>query len=506
MPRNITFLSIILLKLFCCLNIAAEEKSNWKRGVIRINTVISAGKESIAEVAEKARKNQLDFLVFTDQFVVKVEYGVPLLRNVIKISKSRPGVMAFGIENYLTQIREADKKYSDIALIPGVDVAPHYYWDGLPFAGSFSCRQYSEQLTVFGPSSNDFYANLPVIHNDITEISFGSMLKLLPLLLVLAGFIVIINRKNGGYKDAQGNTYPVKVKSKIFTGIIFIIFGTLWTINNRPFSRTFHFDQYKSYGLSPYQQLIDYVGSNSGKEPCGIFWSAPEATMKDVISGVHLITAPYFYDVSATYGHNGFAGIYGDVSTAHEAGNEWDRMLMQYCRGERKKPPVVIGELDYHGKKRRIDMIQTVVNVDELDSSRIVDAVIRGKSYAYEKAVVKQINIDRLQLSEGKKNAGLGETLHFSELKDVNLHLRGSISGSGGVTNITVSVILNGKKMCIQKQYGNRFNFEIPLKKELMESNRKNYIRLIIKTNNAGRILTNPIYIENISLEKLTKS
>jgi hypothetical protein len=476
----------------------ADEKKNWRCGIIRVNTKVSAGQESFDEVARKARRKNLDFVVFTDQFVVKAEYGIPPFRNIIKVSKKRPGVTSFGIEQYLDAIKSTDEKYSDIILIPGVDVAPHYYWEGYPFVSNFACRQYSEQLTIIGPQSPEFYADIPVIHNEKSEISLFSILKLLPLLLVLAGSGIIINRKNRAYRDAQGNTYtPNNSRKEIIASVLLITVGTLWTLNNKPFTNNNNFHQYKSFGILPYQKLIDYVDQYSSKEQCGVFWSAPEAEMRDKIAGVKLLTTPYMHDVTATDRHNGFAGIYGDVFTAHRPGGEWDKMLLQYCRGSRAKPPVIIGELDYHGKKRRIDMIQTVVNVDQVESSKIVEAIVHGHSYAYSQPLSKQIKIGTILVSCGPEKGSLGEVIKRGKNADAELEVSGSITGLGSITNISLSVVVNGQLLSIQRQYGNKFDFKVPIKAELLKNQRKNYIRMMIRTNNAGQIFTNPIYIQN---------
>jgi hypothetical protein len=91
----------------------------------------------------------------------------------------------------------------------------------------------------------------------------------------------------------------------------------------------------------------------------------------------------------------------------------------------------------------------------------------------------------------------LGEVIKRGKNADAELEVSGSITGLGSITNISLSVVVNGKLLSIQRQYGNKFDFKVPIKAELLKNQRKNYIRMMIRTNNAGQIFTNPIYIQN---------
>ena len=250
----------IFTLLFFFLSLSVQSKTKWHHGIIRVNTDISAGIMSCEKVAQTAKASGIDFIVFSDQFLVHVEYGIPFLHNSFQYSKSRKSILSFGIKKYLERIKQTNIQFPEMVLIPGADIAPHYYWTGCPFFKDFTVNQFSEQLTIFGPFSYEFYRDLPVIHNDQRDFSFYSAVKLLPLLLVILGIVTFIFRNRNGYTDQQGNVYDnPSAKTKIFFAVFLILTGLIWTIENMPFTNPSKFDQYKDYKEAPYQHVIDYI-------------------------------------------------------------------------------------------------------------------------------------------------------------------------------------------------------------------------------------------------------
>lgn len=488
---------LIVILISLPLILSAQTENQWRRGIVRVNTDISAGLESCEEVAQLAQNADIDFIVFSDQFLVRAEYGIFPFRKSLKFCKTRKSIVSFGIENYLKKIEATDKQFPDMVLIPGVDIAPHYYWTGKPFSKEFSTNQFSQQLTIFGPSSYKFYRELPVIHNEKTDFSLISILKLLPLLFVFWGIALICFRNVGGYSDRQGNVYGYKTKrARIFAGLLMIIIGMLWTIENRPFTKPLPFDQYSDFGKDPYQYVINYIRKNNKDKRCAIFWSAPEAKMTDSVYGVKMVSMPYFEDIMNTTGHNGFAGIYGDTATAHKPGHEWDTLLMEYCEGKRSVKPVIIGELDYHGKRRKIDLIQTVVAVDKFDAQSIVNAICEGNSYAYANIGTDELIFEEISLKSRHDSAGMGEILKITEGENIILTIKGRIKGyNRDKTTLRVTVVVNGKATEFLKSNGSKFNLKLPLKYK-KEFKKKGYIRFLLETNQAGRVVSNPIFLQ----------
>ncbi|MBN1863359.1 MAG: hypothetical protein JW808_00510 [Victivallales bacterium] len=472
------------------------EGVRWYRGIVRVNTDVSSGTRTIEEVAGLAQETGLDFVVFSDQLLVRCEYGIPPFRRVFKIHSSRPSVLSHGVGEYLSRISLLRDAYPGMVFIPGADIAPHYYWHGVPFSGDFESRRFSQQLTVFGPAEPCFYEGIPVIHNEAVSFSIGEFLKFLPLLLTVWGLFLL---KFGGgepYRDLQGNSFSFRpVLGRRIFGCLLAALGVVWTLDNRPFSIGSPFGQYADHGSAPYQHVIDHVRI---QEPdAAVFWSAPEAEMRIVVEGVQMHSLPYLDDVARSRGHNGFAGIYGDAYTAHQPGGLWDKMLLEYCSGERSERPVVIGELDYHGHDRGIDVIQTVVQTDDFSVAGIVAAIRHGRSYALSKPGAGVLNIHEAVLVLGDRRASLGETLLVAgdaSEGGMVLRIRGEIeSCEESLPPADLTVVGNGEGVYFKRFHEAGFALEIPLLLDSCEI-RKGYVRFWIDCGNVGRVMSNPIF------------
>lgn len=483
---------ILLIAVFSA---AGGASNTWHSGLFRVNTDISSGDESIERVAEKAHAAGMKFVVYSDQFIVIAEYGLPPFRNIIRFRKKRDSVVSYGVNEYLKEIERVQKKYPDIVLIPGTDIAPHYYWTGNYFKRNLTTNKWSEQLTVFGNRDPEFYSGLPVAMNYRWGFSFWSSLKLLPLLLTFIGITALVSgRKSTYYSDVQGHSYYRYKKVRCLLLLAISAAGILWAFDNKPFTAGSPFSIYRNAGAAPFQNVIDYIRKNGGPET-GVIWSAPEAEMKDKIDGVFLHTAPYLDDIEATRGYNGFAGIYGDAAHAHEPGKTWDKLLLEYCSGERTEKPVIVGESDYHGRTP-VEMFQTVIHSDKTDFKSIVNAIIQGHSYATVESRGKAIFIDSVSLSNKNDSVGLGEELEIPENGKISLEIKGHFKSKDSNVPVKGTIILvqNGKLICNETIDIRKFSFrkDMALTDKAL---RKQYIRFYIYGGNVW-MLANPIFIK----------
>jgi len=483
---------------------ASNDETNCQKilykGIFRINTNISAGEKSLEEIISKANDSNINFIVVSDQFLVKCIYGIPPFRNLFSISKERKSISTFGVKNYIEFIEKLSSSHKKPVIIRGIDIAPHYFWEIQ--GNKFFCRQYSQQLTVFGEIDEDFLYNLPVIHNTRKNFSIiDNTKRLFPLLLIpLAVFLM---RKKIWYEDNQGNKYykPQKTK-KILAYAIFAI-SILWTLNSRPFINDFQYDQYHDYGEKPYQEVINYV-KNNGKGKIGIVWSAPEAKSINKISEfplVYLITEKYPQVLLNTDNYNGFAAIYADARTIHLAGKEWDTALLSYCKGKRKVAPFAFGELDYHKdfKDLPFDYIKTCIFLDknkELNEENIINALLNGNFYASRKGK-SEIIMKEFSLNDEKQKAFSGEIIELNS-DSLKLNISGFIEGNISDSNkkIRLTIIVNGKK--IQENILTGKNIEVSLyinKKEFTEN--LNYLRVMLDSEDS-EIISNPIFIKKL--------
>jgi len=474
-------------------------------GIFRVNSKVSSGADSIERIADDASKQGMDFVVLSDQMMVRAEYGLPPFRNVMKRSLNKPDVLSYGVKDYIERIKSADAFYPT-ELIVGVDLAPHYYWTGSLLGKNLCNRQFSQQMTIFGSEDADFYAKMPFLHSNAPEENaWLVLLRLSPLLLSLNGILILASAfRTRFYEDRQGNTYSRPARLQKILALALIALGLLWTVDMRPFKKKIPFDQYSKCGRKPYQDLIDYVRARGGSL-CGVVWSAPEAKSVNIVSGVPLISMPYLNDVAATRDHNGLAGIYADRFTAHLSGHEWDTMLDEFCRGERKTLPALFGELDYHGSgDRPIDIIKIVAIADDAPpgeerKNKIIQALLSGSSYSLRKGSSSEMRIRSAQISDGMSTAGPGGSLETTRSSSLNFKLEGRLSPSGkGSTSI--SVVLNGRlRCCAELPVDSSGEFQLELRILPDDSSGMQYLRFWLESPDSGILICNPIFMKIVS-------
>ena len=477
---------VFLLLVLTPLSSPAEKQ--WLHGAIRINSNISAGNRSMAQIADEATAAELDFIVFTDQLVARAEYGLWPLRHVVRYAREQPSIVTFGIERYLEQVRETAARNPDLVIIAGADVAPIYTWSGMPFTENFTVHQWSEQMTVFGPDAAPFYRNLPALGNETHGFFMpGTLLKLLPLLLLMPG-IDMYRRSCNSYADAQGNRIRICDWPRMLAGIVMVVGSVLGTFQLRPFTQSVGFDQYGNYGTKPYTQVIDYAHSNDAL----CFWSGPEQRMEQVKSGVHFLTVPQLDDIRFTFRHNGLAGIYPDNSTAYRPGKLWDYMLLEYADGRRKVRPVTIGEVDYHGLWR-VDGIQTIVHA-EPNHDAVLQAIADGRSYAANITVLDRLRLTQFEVSDADgTTAGLGETL-TTTARAVTVRIAGTRSPDKMEFAAVFKLVVDGQAVASLRAPAEEA-FEIVHDVELTRDASMHYVRLYMG-DPAVTLISNPVFIQ----------
>jgi len=351
------------------------------KAVFRINTTVSAGDLSPEAVVAKAREHGIRILVFSDQFVCRAEWGMWPLRHLVRIRRDRPSVVTVGLGRYLQRIKKLQQDNPDMVILAGLDVAPHYYWRGSLLAGNLSVHQWSEQLTLVPVSADEPFAKMPAVANPGEERRWGlaSVLLLWPVVPIALG-VRLLRRSRVDYEDEQGNSYRLAASPWRKRGaVLLLVLGLVFLANNAPFALPSPCSPYRDGGAEVYQGFIDWIREHTSAM---VFWSAPEIRMAQELSGIDLLTEPYVQHIVETDGATGFAAIYGDARTMHLPGKEWDRILIEYCRGARKAPLWAVGERDYHGRSR-IDGVVTTFLLPELSRDAVVnDGLRHGKMYA----------------------------------------------------------------------------------------------------------------------------
>ncbi len=137
-------------------------------GLMDTRTTFSDGKYSIEELVLLAKQRGFNVLFINDHDLMAMEYGLPPLRSILKKSVEQNSINKQGVVQFIQAIREAEKKYPDMIIIPGSETVPFYYWTGNPITGVLTAHNHEKRLLTVGMENADDYENLPILHNSLS--------------------------------------------------------------------------------------------------------------------------------------------------------------------------------------------------------------------------------------------------------------------------------------------------------------------------------------------------
>jgi hypothetical protein len=444
-------------------------------GVIDIRTTFSDGDLSVASVVALAKQKGLQVLVINDHDRLRLEYGLPPFRNILKRSVERNSINQSGAENYLRTIRDAERQHPGMIVIPGSESAPFYYWSGSPFNNTLTAHNHEKRILTIGMGKPDAYRNLPLLHNDST-----GRLNILKdgFIFYFAAIVlgILMLRWRGIYR---------------WCGIAGILLSVLVILNSRPF-KTSPFDAYHGdQGIAPYQLLIDYVNAAGGLT----FWNYPETRSGIRKMGpISVKTLPYPEVLLESRNYTGFAALYGENVTIIEPGGLWDMALIEYCQGRRQRPPWGIATGDFHRESRETSLgsYYNVFLVQSRTKESVLAALDSGRVYAAQGSFPKVIRIEEFTVtdSQSSRSAVSGDRIGVNGSARIRLLLSGADLKN---KQAVVHVIKNGSVV-------HRYQGDIPARIEFEDGEIKPgelvYYRVDIKGE--GRIVTNPIFVQAV--------
>ena len=457
----------------------AETLSSHKRveAAFHLHSTYSfLGEVSIEEIATLAAQRGMDAVFFTDDALVKIAYGVSPFRNLFRITFERNSVQRLGLRRYLEEIAKAQKKVPSVFLFPGMEVSAFHYWQGFPPRGA-TVRDWNKHMIVFGFRKEDDFRHLPILGNGLAfyrPFDLRDLWRLWGIVPVALGLLMI------------RASFPSWRKG----GFALIVIGLLGLLDQFPF-RSPLADPYSGKpAVQPYQAVIDYTNAHGGS----VFWAHPEAKLIPHLSGpVSLLTDPYPEMLLRTHDYTGFSVFYEGWNILAQPGGPWDQVLLEYCRGIRRKPAWAIGELDFQ-KEGRADVwignVKTVLFVEEKTPSAMLEAIRLGRMYAVRRSPEAELWLDHFEAidSEGNPIAEMGREGLVST--PVRLHLRISRS-DGKEGTIRYRLVRNGE---VIKEGNGTLPFEEILEEEI-PIGPKSYYRMMVEGDRGNFLVTNPIFV-----------
>src|SRR6185503_11347528 len=154
--------------------------------VLHLHSDLSTGDFALEQLTAMAEKQGIGALLLTENYLLRVEYGLPPFRALTRAVRDERSVLDVGIDRYLSRVAQARAANPRVLIVPGVEVLPHYYWTGSPLAFDMTVHETQKNMLVFGLDDGALRA-LPVTGNRIGGFDWSSALDALPGVLLIPG-------------------------------------------------------------------------------------------------------------------------------------------------------------------------------------------------------------------------------------------------------------------------------------------------------------------------------
>ncbi len=193
---------------------------------------------------------------------------------------------------------------------------------------------------------------------------------------------------------------------------------------------------------------------------------------------IEFYTAPHLEDLLLTRGYTGFGVSLSNKLEVAKPGGIWDKVLLEYVEGKRKNPVWIIGTSHYTSSAGKMDYVENLFSVKEVNEENILDGLRQGKIY-----VRFNLKDQPVVLKEFKaKNIGSGS---------IQITIKGNLPLV--LEPVKIELIRNGKIFRTFEE--TRDEWEINVEDSLSQQENRAYYRLKI-SNPSSIILSNPVFIE----------
>ena len=495
--RNYYMQNILLKSAACALMLflyassAAAQEYVQLPAAIHMSSDISDGKLTLEEIAAIAKESGISVLIPTDRDSMSWEYGIGPLRNIFKKRVAERSVFSYGIKKYLQRLDSLKKKYPGMIIIPGVESAPYYYWQGSIFNDDLVIRDWHKHMLVVGLSTPHDLEYLPVLGNSKgvrQPFDVRSIFLAWPLALAVFG-IWCVRKRRYSYSDSSGKSLGPYSRFWRMTGIIALFVSGLLLINNYPFQYQ-KFDQYHgSKGVMPYQNLIDYANGRKGLT----FWAHPEAANIDKSGPVSIETDEHSDYLLKTRDYTGFAVFYEGYKRVGSIGGVWDRILLEYCKGNRKSPIWAIGGLSFDKTgelSSYMNDVRTVLLSRGSTAPDAMDALKNGRMYCLRGKDSSSFVLDQFTVTDAagnNKTMGEQSKIGNNPMIRIEAHLL-----RGQDKSFTIQLIKDG---ALLRVFETASPFAVSYVDSSAPGSPRSYYRVQITSRDLV-VISNPIFVQ----------
>ena len=471
--------------------VAPDKEQYSLRAAVHVHSTMSTGSLSLESLAIRAEEQQLDVLILSENFTLRYDYGLRPLEGFLKYRVTFPSVMEYGVQQFLDEVQAVRRRHPHLIIIPGVEVAPHYYWSGSLLQGDLTMHNAQRNLLVIGLEKTEDYERLPARGNSYSFVwGWQSVVNGLPLLLLVPAVWL------WKPQDLSGSGWSgscLRLRAALAGSLLMICVALM--ANAWPLKAPVYSSHDRTVGYWPYQALIDRAVERGAL----VFWSMTEARDFSQHSfgplGVITIkTEPHPEALVLTRGYTGFGGLYQDARRVIAPGGVWDQLLRAKALRDQEMVPTVIGEVAFHGTTdagKDLDRVYTVIQTSERTAAGIMAALKTGRTYAVARGDQNiLLRLDEFRVFNNKQSVGIGETLHGGASGDIVIRV-GVSAIDGKPYAAKLRVIRSGQVI-------RQIEGQTPLQVEFADREAQLGERLNYRVEVVGRggeLLTNPIYV-----------
>lgn len=458
--------------------------------VLHAHTTFSTGDLPLDRLVEEARLRGAEAILLSENYVLRVEYGLWPFRRATRVVREEPSVLARGAERYLALVAEARRRFPDTVIVPGVEVVPRYRWTGSLLTGDLTVHDLQKNLLVFGLRDPEELRRLPSTGNPhLARLTSWSLLEALPGLLVLPGlWLVLVPRRR---LRRIGGFTVVERRRRWLPGFLLVGAGLAAVVRAYPFLD----DPWSPYrpdgGLAAHQALIDQVDARGGLT----VWSFPEArdAREAGLLGLRarVRTEAHADDLIRTFRYTAFGAVYEQAARVAEPGGTWDYLLGKYLTGERSRPVWAVGESGFHGFAggKRLGGILTVFLVREKSQGALVESFRAGRMYALSRTSAFALTLGAFAVRQRAAEAGSGETLRAAPAEPLEVRVEVAAS-DGGEHPVRVRLVRNGQ---VARAWAGQTPFRA-VHREPAPDRPASY-RLEVRGPAPHQLLSNPVFV-----------
>ncbi len=335
---------------------------------VHFDSSVSGGPLPIVDLVKKAYRHGLSgkegpgmqVVVMTDRDQAEIEYGPPLLRNLLKHKFVLPSIRTYGAERYLADIADAQALLPQMVVVPGAECMPYYRWvenfkwrallnaaKSRDIGKVLRLRGAHEHLLAIGMDRAEDYEDIPSLANGYPFVLSSRSWVLLVYLGLMFFGVRLFRGRRPRRRAYYSRGYRRRRALRRLVGAVFVLSGFA-LFANHVLSPPRQFEAYgQDPGVGPYQAFIDYVNDRGGL----VFWAHPEVAqtvkLDTPLGAIEAHTPAYQDHLTWTRNYAGFAIFWEGMRHIGKPGGVWDSLLTQYCDGRRERPVWALGELDY---------------------------------------------------------------------------------------------------------------------------------------------------------------